>query len=95
MKSGIPQGSTLGPLLFTMFINDLCAIEFSSSTKISLYADDTVIFCKGKSLQEVELSLQTQFNFIVDWMLTNDMFINVSKTKTMLFGKKQTNQYTV
>ena len=88
MKSGIPQGSTLGPLLFTMFINDLCAIEFSSLTKISLYADDTVIFCKGKSLQEVEFSLQTQFNLIVDWMLTNDMFINVSKTKTMLFGSR-------
>ena len=88
MKSGVPQGSTLGPLLFTMFINDLCTIQFSTSTKLSLYADDTVIFIRGKSVQGIEASLQNQFNLIVDWMNVNDMFINVDKTKIMLFGSR-------
>ena len=43
---------------------------------------------KGKSLQDIEISLQTQFNLIVDWMRNNDMYINVSKTKVMLFGSR-------
>ena len=89
LKSGVPQGSTLGPLLFTLYINDLCFRKFSPSTKISLYADDTAIFCSNKTLNEVENNLQTQFNIVADWMSSNDMFINTSKTKVMLFGSRK------
>ena len=58
VKSGVPQGSTLGPLMFSMFINDMPNVKLLPSSKLVLYADDTAIFCNGKTWQEVENKLQ-------------------------------------
>jgi retron-type reverse transcriptase len=41
VTSGVPQGSVLGPLLFTIFINDLSS---ALSSKVRLFADDSVIY---------------------------------------------------
>ena len=49
VRSGVPQGSILGPLLFVLFINDMTE-EISEGTRIALYADDT------KNLKSIQLS---------------------------------------
>ena len=41
VTSGIPQGSVLGPMLFTIFINDL---PISISSHVKIFADDTKIY---------------------------------------------------
>ena len=44
VQSGVPQGSILGPLIFCVFINEICMLNLNSNTILSLYADDTAIF---------------------------------------------------
>ena len=89
VKSGVPQGSILGPLLFCLCINDLCSLQFSDQTKIALYADDTAIFCGGKNIENIQRILQKEYNLMDEWFKLNRMQINAKKTKVMMFGTKQ------
>ena len=83
---GIPQGSILGPLLFVVFINDICDLNFQEHTKLCLYADDTALFCKARDVSSVQISLQSEFEKIMQWVQTNDLKLNTNKCKAMLFG---------
>ena len=86
---GVPQGSILGPLLFTIVINDIT--EQIKRCKILLYADDTVIFTSDKDSKRIEGTLNTEFNNVAKWFTSNNLVLNLKKTKTefVLFGTHQ------
>ena len=83
MEKGVPQGSSLGPLLFTLFINDLPQI--CSDCSIHLYADDTVIYTSNALVSKTQSSLQSDFNAIQLWFQSYHLLLNKKKSYSMLF----------
>uniref|UniRef100_A0A672F466 Reverse transcriptase domain-containing protein n=1 Tax=Salarias fasciatus TaxID=181472 RepID=A0A672F466_SALFA len=85
---GVPQGSALGPTLFTLFINDLCMT--SKKLKFILFADDTNILCSGKKLRNLMHDVMTELTYLNHWFRLNKLSINMEKPKYILFGNKKT-----
>jgi hypothetical protein len=50
VQEGVPQGSLLGPTLFSVYINDIPSVENDSNVAISVYADDTTISVRSGSV---------------------------------------------
>ena len=82
---GVPQGSILGPTLFYVYIIDLALAACDSL--IHLYADDTILYTSGPSLDTVLTNLQTSFNAIQHSFRGLQLLLNPSKTKCMLFNR--------
>lgn len=89
IKTGVPQGSTLGPLLLVMYINSLPAIAKNSST--ILFADDTVIFHPLVNQTANFDLIQKDLDLLHLWCRYNRLEINTSKTKAMYFSSKHLN----
>lgn len=83
---GIPQGSILGPLLFTIYINDLPSCDLFSKPR--LYADDTTLTTSAEDPWVLEYKMNYDMNLIQSWLSANKLTLNVKKTKYMLIGSQ-------
>ena len=76
VKSGVPQGSILGPLLFVIYINDLSStIMYSNLFK---FADDAKCYKAIHNLQDSQ-SLQLDVDSLFQWSLENKLSFNINK----------------
>ena len=91
VKTGVPQGSALGPLLFILYINDL-PLHLESKLTNNLFADDSSMHASSKSIDHLNSSLQNGLNDANTWCSKNSMSIHPEKTKSMIVTTRQKHQ---
>lgn len=84
---GVPQGSTLGPLLFILYINDIC--NTSEKKTFCLFADDTSLLYSDKNVDLAVQNLNIELRVITSWLLANKLCINVLKSNYIIFCASQ------
>lgn len=92
ITSGVPQGSILGPLLFSIFINDLPFSLTCPFAIIDLFADDSTLHTSDTSVSKINSTLQKSIDDIYNWCLDNNMALHPKKTKSMLITTRQKRQ---
>uniref|UniRef100_A0A8C7DY33 Reverse transcriptase domain-containing protein n=1 Tax=Oncorhynchus kisutch TaxID=8019 RepID=A0A8C7DY33_ONCKI len=85
VSMGVPQCSILGPTLFSVYINDVALA--AGDYLIHIYADDTILYTSGPSMDTVLTNLHTSFNAIQLSFRGLQLLLNSSKTKCMLFNR--------
>ena len=88
VDSGVPQGSVLGPLLFLIYIDDIVNTSLSPGSKISLYADDMMLFKIINSNADY-IDLQNDIDGLNYWVTADHLTFSSSKCKYMIISRKK------
>ena len=80
---GVPQGSSLGPLLFLLYINDLRLSL--SQTSCGHFADDTFIVYNSKKPKTIETVINFELKKVTKWLRLNKLSLNAAKTEVIFF----------
>ena len=89
ISHGVLQGSILGPLLFTLYVNDLPTA--CTTCKVNSFVDDSKMFLSFSAKDtnhNLEL-VKTDLLRIASWCCTNHLLLNPDKTKLAMFGTHQ------
>ena len=80
---GVPQGSILGPLLFSIYINDLPTCL--KHTSVTLFADDTALY-RSTELQQI---LNEDLASVAEWLNDHKLTLNAAKSKFIIIRSSQ------
>ena len=85
-KMGVPQGSTLGPLLFILYINDMS--NSLSYLKTIHFADDSTLHISMNKNENIAPRINADLAVINTWLISNKLHLNIDKTKYMIFSMR-------
>lgn len=80
---GVPQGTVLGPILFTIYINSM--LSLTTVGRIISFADDTAILYTSSTWQLLKETIETDFPKISSWLYLNKLTLNCGKTRYLPF----------
>jgi hypothetical protein len=93
VPSGVIQGSSIGPCVFTIFINDLCQVI--KHAKPSLFADDFKMVGDVSTLTDREF-MQSDVRELAAWSAANKLPINIAKSSVLHYGNGNVHEvYTI
>jgi len=81
----VPQGSSLGPLFFLIYVND---ITNALNCKSILFADDTCLVVKASNPQDLQNKINKELENLTDWCSANKLTINPSKSNVLIIPPK-------
>ena len=85
LRRGVPQGSVLGPVLFSLYINDVPTF-LPTFVKTSLYADDLATWASSPSVECATSIVQAALNRLVEWSSKWRLPLNPLKCETSFFS---------
>lgn len=85
-KSGVPQGSVMGPILYLLYVHSLSLLDME--VKYITFADDVVLLYAHKEPKTLETIVNNDLKIYYGWLLQNHLKINASKTLYMVFSLK-------
>ena len=94
LSFGVPQGSVLGPILFTLCTSPLGSICIKHDINYHMYADDQQIYLSFKPSKAGDKEnyikrLEMCISEIKEWMIVNKLKLNEDKMEFIVFGTKQ------
>ncbi|MEO0684754.1 MAG: reverse transcriptase domain-containing protein [Cyanobacteria bacterium J06649_11] len=88
VRFGVPQGSILGPNLFSVFVNDMPQVV-KKDGDLELFADDTTAVEFGNSIDEAVSKIKKTTSGIEDYTNANKLSIHPKKCKVLIISKRR------
>lgn len=91
IKTGVPQGSILGPFLFILYVNEIVRID--ESAHYIIYADDTSLFFSSRCSSDLGSRANNALSKINTWAQENSLKLNIKKKQKLFYFTPATRKF--